>query len=393
MDMLLTGGLIGLAIGAVVGLLPLIMGIRSKHIGPGIAGLVITALGGFAFGTVGAVMLVIPAVAVMLSYTPLIEDPFTSRAALDEVSFEESNTQYALRQMARAGESLRQTWRILIRNRGGFIGFVGVVFFIAMSVFGPYFVEYEGRAQMDRRQPGANTLFQPPSSEFPLGLDWQGRSVLSHVVYGGQIPILTSVQAGLIATTIAVLFGSISGLLGGTVDDLLVGLANLILTVPNFPLLLVLASIFSFDNTTILALTLGVLTWPALMRSVRAQVLSLREREYVEAAVALDLGLFHVVTREVFPQLVSYIAVNLIFSIRTAMYALVGLIILGMVPPREPDWGTMIWNAQSRGAFYNPDAVMMALAPIIAIALFQLSLILFTRSLEEMFNPRLRQSL
>jgi peptide/nickel transport system permease protein len=101
----------------------------------------------------------------------------------------------------------------------------------------------------------------------------------------------------------------------------------------------------------------------------------------------------HIITREVFPNMVSYIAINLIFAVRSAMYALVGLVILGMVPLREPDWGIMIWNAQSRGAFYNSDAMWMALAPIMAIALFQLSLILFTRSLEEMFNPRLRQGL
>ena len=109
--------------------------------------------------------------------------------------------------------------------------------------------------------------------------------------------------------------------------------------------------------------------------------------------MALDLGLTHIITREVFPNMISYIAINLIFSIRSAMYALVGLVILGMVPLREPDWGIMIWNAQSRGAFYNPNAIMMAMAPIMAIALFQLSLVLFTRSLEEIFNPRLRSGL
>jgi peptide/nickel transport system permease protein len=75
------------------------------------------------------------------------------------------------------------------------------------------------------------------------------------------------------------------------------------------------------------------------------------------------------------------------------MYALVGLVILGMVPLAEPDWGIMIYNAQTFGAFYSQQGYMMALAPILAIALFQLSLILFTRSLEEIFNPRLRRGL
>ncbi|MBN1964557.1 MAG: ABC transporter permease [Anaerolineae bacterium] len=295
--------------------------------------------------------------------------------------------------MAALGNSLRSTMRMLVRNKGGFIGFLGIMFFIVLSVFGPLFVEYDGRPHMDRLQPGANSLFQPPSEEFPLGLDWQGRDILSHIVYGGQNLIITSVEAGLMATVVAVIFGSLAALLGGIVDQLLSSLANFILTIPHFPLLLVLASVITFDSNVMLAVLLAMLSWPGLMRAVRAQVLSLRARDYVEAAVALDLGMWHIVTREVFPNMISYIAINLIFSIRAAMYAMVGLVILGMVPLREPDWGIMIWNAQTRGAFFNPNAIMMAMAPILAIAFFQLSLVLFTRSLEELFNPRLRSGL
>jgi peptide/nickel transport system permease protein len=142
-----------------------------------------------------------------------------------------------------------------------------------------------------------------------------------------------------------------------------------------------------------MALLFGALNWPPLMRAVRAQVLSLRERDYIEAAYSLDLGLGHIIMREVFPNLVSYVAINLIFSIRTAMYALVALVVLGLVPLQEPDWGVMIFLGRQQGALFNPEAASMMLSPILAIALFQLSLILFTRSLEEIFNPRLRSGL
>ena len=173
----------------------------------------------------------------------------------------------------------------------------------------------------------------------------------------------------------AVVLGSLAALLGGVVDQLLSALSNFILTIPQFPLLLVLASILTFNSNFMLAVLIAALSWPALMRAVRAQVLSLRERDYVEAAITLDLGLRHIILREIFPNMVSYIAINFIFAIRTAMYSLVGLIILGMVPLKEPDWGIMIWNSQNQGAFYTPDAIMMPLAPIMAIALFQLSLL------------------
>ena len=162
---------------------------------------------------------------------------------------------------------------------------------------------------------------------------------------------------------------------------------------PQFPLFLVLASLINFNSGFSLALLFAVITWPVLMRAVRAQVLSLRERDYVQAAIALDLGTRHIIFREVLPNMVSYIVVNMIFNIRAAMYTVVGLVFLGMLPLEEPDWGVMIFMGRQQGAIFNPEAMAMLLAPILAIALFQLSLVLFTRSLEEIFNPRLRSGL
>ncbi len=384
----------GLIIGLISGLIPLAIGLRYQQVRPGLVGFAACTLSGFACGFLGSIPMVILMVSVVISYIYINrQDPFTSRKSLEEVDFNETTSEFVMRLASGLGLGVRSTARGLVRNKGGFIGFLGLMAFFVMLVFGPLFVAYEGRPQMSRREPGASTLFQPPSSEFPLGLDWQGRDILSHLVYGGQTIIITAVQTGLMATAIAVLLGSLAALLGGPVDQLLSALSNFILTIPQFPLLLVLASILSFDNSFMLAVLLAVLSWPALMRAVRAQVLSLRARDYVEAALALDLGLYHIIVREVFPNMISYIAINFIFAIRTAMYSLIGLVILGMVPLLEPDWGIMIWNAQSRGAFYNPDAIMMALVPITAIALFQLFLILFTRSLEEIFNPRLRRGI
>jgi peptide/nickel transport system permease protein len=384
----------GLIIGMVCGLVPLIIGVRHRHYQPAIWGFIACAFSGFACGFWGGIPMIIIATAVVISYIYVNrQDPFTSRASLDEVDFEETTQEFVMRQMAALGRSVRSTVRMLVRNKGGFLGFLGIAFFIGMAVFGPLFIEYEGSPQLSRRQQGANSLFQPPSQEFPLGLDWQGRDILSHIVYGGKLLILTSLEAGLMASVIAVILGSLAALLGGVVDQLLNALANFILTIPRFPLLLVLASVLSFESNFMLAVLLAVLSWPGLMRAVRAQVLSLRERDYVEAAIALDLGTRHIILREVFPNMISYIAISFIFQIRAAMYSLVGLVVLGMVPLREPDWGIMIWNARNSGAFYNPNAIMMALAPIMAIALFQLSLVLFTRSLEEIFNPRLRSGL
>jgi peptide/nickel transport system permease protein len=382
---------VGLLIGVLCGLVPLIAGIHYRKYRAGIIGMIACALSGFGCGLIGGLPMIVLTYAVVLSYAYVNrQDPFTSRATLVEVNFEETQIERLQRLLANLGNSVRAALTALTRNRAGFIGFLGIAFFIGATTFGPLFIRYEGEAHLERRAPGARVLVAPPSAEHPLGLDWKGRDVLSHMIHGGQRLIFTSVQAGLIATLIAVALGSAAGLLGGIVDQLLSALANFILTIPGFPFLIVLAAVVEFDSDFMLAVLFGVLNWPPLMRAVRAQVLSLRERDYVQAAVVLDLGLWHIIAREVFPNMVSYIMVNLIITIRIAMYSIVGLTFLGLVPLREPDWAVMIFTGRQQGVLFLPQAAGMLLSPIVAIALFQLSLVMFARSLEEIFNPRLR---
>jgi peptide/nickel transport system permease protein len=384
----------GLIIGLLCGLIPFGWGLRSRLVRPAIIGLAACAFGGFAAGIWGGLLLLVLSTAVVISHAYVDrQDPFTSRASIDQVNFEESNLDFFIRRMAALGRSTRAATHALVRNKAGFLGFCGLLFFFLMTVFGPLFIDYDGSTHIERRRPGASSLYQGPTREFPLGLDWAGRDVLSHIVYGGKNLIVVSVEAGLLTTVVAVILGALAGLLGGVVDQILSALSNFILTVPSFPLLLVLASVLTFDNTSYLALLFAGLYWPSLMRAVRAQVFSLRERDYVQAAIALDLGLAHIILREVLPNMISYIVVNMIFSIRSAMYNVVGLVFLGMVPIQEPDWGVMIYFGRTKGAIFNSNAASMLLSPIIAIALFQLFLVLFTRSLEEIFNPRLRSGL
>ncbi len=385
----------GLIIGALCGLVPLAVAIRKRTLRPGILGFIACLLSGFACNVLGGLPMIVLAVAVVVSYTYTDkDDPFLSRARLEDVDFEETFGAMVTRRLASLGRTIRGATRALARNRAGFLGFLGLVFFFVLTVFGPMLIPYDGKPHYyDRRREGAMSLFQGPSAEFPLGLDWQGRDILSHIVHGGRALILTAVQAGVLTTIIAVILGALSALLGGLLDRALTMLANFILTIPQFPLLVVLAGLISFQDRFYLALLLAVLDWPSLMRAVRAQVLSLRERDYVEAAVVLDLGLPHIMLREVLPQMISYISINMIFSIQGAMYAIVGLVFLGMVPFTEPDWGVMIFMGRSQGALFSTEAASMLLSPVIAVALFQLFLVLFTRSLEEVFNPRLRAGL
>lgn len=223
-----------------------------------------------------------------------------------------------------------------------------------------------------------------------LGTDTQGRDILSHVVNGGRTLIITALLAGLISSAIAVVLGSLAALAGGAVDRVITAAANFILVIPRFPLLVVLAALFTLRNFVLLAVLIGVLAWPALMRAIRAQVLSLRERDYVEAAVALDLGTPHIIAREILPNMISFVLVSLVLAMIEAMYAQIGLIFLGMAPINDYSWGVMLYFGRTRGTLFSADSALMVLSPVIAIALFQVSLVMFANALEEIFNPRLR---
>ncbi len=281
--------------------------------------------------------------------------------------------------------SLRRTWRLLTYNKMGFLGLLGVVFFVLMSLVGPLVVPLDTTTKVDK-------IYQPPSWEFPLGTDSEGRDIFSQIVHGGRDVLIVAFLAGFISTAIAVILGSLSALAGGWVDNAIMALADIVLTIPQFPLLAVLAGLVKFNNITLLAIILGVLSWPSLTRAIRAQVLSLREREFVEAARALDLGTRHIIFREIMPNMMSYIAINLIFAMTAAIYAQVGLVFLGLVPFSGQNWGVMLSLAWTRGAIFYKDSIWYIMSPVAAIALFQLSLVSLTRLLEEIFNPRLRTS-
>lgn len=225
-----------------------------------------------------------------------------------------------------------------------------------------------------------------------LGTDTQGRDIATHIVHGGRILIMTAIIGGVISTGIALVFGSVAALLGGKIDSILTALTNLILAVPRFPLLVVLAGLISFNNTLFLGVLIGLLGWPALMRAIRAQVLSLRERDFVEAARSLGLSTRHIMFREILPNMISFVTINFIFSITFAMYEQIGLVVLGLAPINDYTWGVMLYFGRTRGTLFNPDGASMALSPVLAIALFQVCLVLFARALEELFDPRLRSA-
>lgn len=278
-----------------------------------------------------------------------------------------------------------ETWKtlkLLARNKTGFFGFIMVVTIVLLVFVGPLVVPPETQSHVDQ-------IYQGPSAAHPLGTDFQGRDNFVMLIHGGRDVVVVAFLAGVITTLIAVTVGAFSAFLGGVVDGVLMSITDIWLTVPRFILLLVVASLVKLDNVWQLSFFLALFGWPGLARQVRSQMLSLRKREYVEAAQLLDLGNSHIVFREMLPNMMSFITIALIAAMTSAIYSQTGLVFLGAVPFGN-NWGVMFSLAYAKNAIYLPNASWSLLAPIGAIVLFQLSLVLLSRSLEEVFNPRLR---
>ncbi|MGO3479253.1 MAG: ABC transporter permease [Brachybacterium tyrofermentans] len=278
---------------------------------------------------------------------------------------------------------LRRLLNELTRSTSGFIGLCLVVVILLISLVGPLL--------MGSHVPGDPArAWEAPSGEHWLGLEGSGKDTLHLLVTGGTTVLMVGFLAATITTVIAVAVGSLAGYFGGRFDALMLQVTDIVMTVPQIVLLAVVGAFYKLDSPVLLAVIIGILSWPVLMRSIRAQVLSLKEREFVEAAQLLDVGWVRIVFGEIVPNMASYILINFIIAVTNAIYAMVGLYLLGLAPQKGSNWGIMINDAWTKGAMFNPDAMPYIIAPVTMIVLLQLGLILLTRTLEEILNPRLR---
>ncbi len=271
--------------------------------------------------------------------------------------------------------------RLLARSPSGLIGAILLAALVLLACVGPLVVPPETRAHVER-------IYQGPSPQHLLGTDFQGRDTLVMLIHGGRDVILLATVAGVLTTLIACAIGASSGFVGGQVDRLLMTITDIWLALPRFLLLVVLAGLVRLDDVWSLALLLALFGWPGLARQVRSQVLSLAQREYVEAARQLDLGTPHIIFRELLPNMMAFLVIALIGTMTQAIYAQTGLVFLGVVPFGN-SWGVLFSLAYAKNAIYLPSAAWSLLCPMTAIILFQLALVLLSRALEAVFNPRL----
>ncbi len=282
----------------------------------------------------------------------------------------------------RPPRGIASTVTLITSSWTGLIGAIGVLSITAISLLGPFLVASPYISDTAH-------IYEGPSVAHWLGTDFAGRDNAALLVYGGADILLLAVATGLLTVALSAAIGAAGAYFGGRVDMVLTGTIDIWLTVPRFVLLIVIASVVKIDSTLALAALIAVFSWPALARLIRSQVLSLKRREFVEAAQLLDLGAPHIIAREMLPNMMAFIVVSVIGGMTQAIYAQTSLVFLGIVPLTN-NWGVLFSLAYSRNAIYDAQAAWSLLAPMGAIIALQLSLVLLARGLEEAFNPRLR---
>ncbi len=283
-----------------------------------------------------------------------------------------------------ATDGIRSTLSVLSYNKVGLVAAWVLAVIVIISFGAPLVVQ--------EPSPDYANIYASPSAAHLLGTDFQGADVFSQVLRGGQTVILVGLVAAAASTFISVVFGALAAYVGGWVNTIITGLADVVLTIPSFPLLVVLAAYLRLNSPILLALLIAAFGWPTLLLAVRGQVLSLKERDYVEAARSLDLGTPHIMFREILPNMRAYLAMYFVLSMTNAIYAQVGLYLLGFAPLAGDNWGIMLNLAWYRGAIFYKNSFWYIMAPIVAISVLQLTMVTMTRSLEEAFNPRLRKA-
>src|SRR6266511_3882212 len=214
---------------------------------------------------------------------------------------------------------ISKTFKILSRNKMGVFGFLLTILIILISFVGPLLWPPDTSAHVDEINKGS------PATHW-LGTDFQGQDNLRKIVNGGRDIVTIALLTGVLSMLIAVVVGSFSAFIGGKLDELLMELVNIWLTIPKFPLLAVLATVLALKDVVMLSVLMAILDWPALARQVRSQVLSLKNREYIEAAIMLDLGTPRIIFRELLPNMMSFIAISTIFEMTHAIYQQTGLV-------------------------------------------------------------------
>ncbi len=306
----------------------------------------------------------------------------------DPVALPTEHLDYSPR--AAAWERRRAAFGVFARrvraDRVAFGGLIVLVLFIVMAVAAPLISPRSGLSAVDSI---ANPAWARPSWEFPMGTDHLGRSVAAQFVWGARVSLFVGFAATILTVGIGSLVGIVSGFFGGRTDSALMRLTDWFLVIPFLPLAIVLATVLDRSLWNIV-LVIGVTTWPSTARLIRAQVLTVKQRLYVDRARALGAGRTHIVSRHILPNVAPLILASVTLAVPISILTETTLAFLGLADPNQTSWGKTLEEAFGAGAI-SRNAWWYYLPAGLGIVAVVLAFTLFGRALEEILDPRLRE--
>lgn len=274
------------------------------------------------------------------------------------------------------------TLQVFLRNRKALVGLVIVLLYVAVAVFGPMLLNLDPMQRVGRPH-------QPPSPDEWFGTTRMGRDVFAQVIYGTRTSLAVGFFAGIIIVLIGTCLGIAAGYFGGWIDEVITFFTNVVLVIPQLPLLLVIAAFMGQTSPAVIAIIIGMTSWAWGARVTRAQTLTLRNREYILASELIGERPIRMIFVELLPNLLSIIGFNFIGSVTYTIITQATLEFLGLGNPMSVSWGTMLYHAQNTSAIAI-GAWWEVLVPAVAVAGIGVGLSLLNFGVDEISNPRLR---
>jgi peptide/nickel transport system permease protein len=279
-------------------------------------------------------------------------------------------------------------WHVYSANRKGVLGLASVIFFLAVAGLA------DAISPFDPSAIDPNRTWLPPNSINWFGTDWFGHDLFSQMIIGTQVSLIVGIFATLISIVVGTAIGLLAGYYAKSLGEFLERVIDFFLVIPNLPLMIVLVAIFEAMETPIpllwvIIFVIGITGWSGTARIIRSQVLSVKERQFVERAKAVGAGDFRIMAKHILPNVFPLVFANAVLTVAGAVLAEVTLDFLGLGDVTTISWGMMLHFALSNSAVYR-GAWWWLLPPGVAIILLVMGFTMIGYSVEEISNPRLR---
>ena len=282
---------------------------------------------------------------------------------------------------------------LLCEHKSGLVGLILLGIFVVIAIIGPWIAPQDPSASSSYSE----AILQGPSSAHWLGTEENGRDVLSLLILGTRVSLIVGVAAAIVSVLIGGACGIASGYFGGAVDHGLTALDDWFLVIPFLPLAIVMVSLLQgradslpFGKISIVILVIGVTGWAGTSRIIRSQVLSVKERQFVERSKALGASEWWIVRKQILPNVLPLIFANTVLIVALAILSESTLSFLGLGDVTHPSWGALLDSANNSGAV-SAGAWWYFIPPGLCICLLVMGFTLVGYAIEEIVNPRLRE--